>query len=304
MIVSASPSNLLPAKVWHLLGAGSIGTLAAQRLLAAGYQVRSINRQQAELQRTLHWPDGRQHSFSLPAATADEPIHRLLLAVKAGDTRTALEPLLPRLILPRQGTHADILLLQNGMGALHEIALPASLNIFHLVTTDGAWRRDDQVHVVAENHTLMGVEEAISESSPPAWLEQLQPHWPGLQWCEDIELAQWRKLAINAVINPLTALYRCRNGELLDGAERQQHMAELATEVDQVLAARYPDWPMDTLARSCDIAQQTAANTSSMLADVLAERPTELRYINGYLLDQAKRLGLSLPAHQSLTLRL
>jgi 2-dehydropantoate 2-reductase len=81
-------------------------------------------------------------------------------------------------------------------------------------------------------------------------------------------------------------------------------MAALAAEVDQVLSAYYSDWPMDTLARSCDIAEQTAANTSSMLADVLAGRSTELSYINGYLLKQAKRAGLFLPAHQSLTHRL
>lgn len=296
---SASVSSRLPADVWHLLGAGSIGSLAAHRLLQSGYQVRSINRQQTAQQRTLHWPDGRQHTFSLPPATLDEPIDRLLLAVKAGDTRAALQPLVARL-----HPTAVILRLQNGMGSLGGVALPAALQIFHLVTTDGAWRNGEQVHVVAENQTLIGVEESAVELSPPSWFEVLQPHWPSLQWCQDIERAQWRKLAVNAVINPLTALHRCRNGELLDGAERQQQMAALAAEVDQVLSVRYPDWPMDTLARSCEIATQTAANTSSMLADVLAGRTTELRYINGYLLDQAKRIGLLLPAHQSLTHRL
>lgn len=295
--VNASVSSRLPAEVWHLLGAGSMGSLAAHRLLQSGYQVRSINRQQTAQQRTLHWPDGRQHTFSLPAASEDEPINHLLLAVKAGDTRTALTPLITRL-----SPSADILRLQNGMGVLDEIVLPDSVRVFHLVTTDGAWRSAEQVHVVAENNTLLGTEDA--SVAPPSWFKSLQPHWSGLQWCQDIERAQWRKLAVNAVINPLTALYRCCNGELLDGAERQQQMAALAAEVDQVLSAYYPDWPMDTLARSCDIAEQTAANTSSMLADVLAGRSTELSYINGYLLKQAKRAGLFLPSHQSLTHRL
>lgn len=295
---NASVSSRLPADVWHLLGAGSIGSLAAHRLLQSGYQVRSINRQQTAQQRTLRWPDGRQHTFSLPAATLDEPIDRLLLAVKAGDTRAALQPLVARL-----HPTAVILRLQNGMGSLDEVALPAALQIFHLVTTDGAWRNGEQVHVVAESQTLIGAADSTVKRLP-SWFEVLQPHWPSLQWCQDIERAQWRKLAVNAVINPLTALHRCLNGELLDGAERQQQMAALAAEVDQVLSMRYPDWPMDTLARSCDIAAQTAANTSSMLADVLAGRATEWRYINGYLLEQAKRSGLSLPAHQSLTHRL
>ncbi|MDF1630651.1 MAG: 2-dehydropantoate 2-reductase [Alcanivoracaceae bacterium] len=284
----------MPADIWHLIGAGSMGALAASRLLAAGFDVRVISRHGQPLQRRLLAADGSQHAVTLPAA-GDEPIRRLLVAVKAGDTRLALQPLLPRLCLD-----AQILRLQNGMGSLDEVPLPASVRVLHLVTTDGAWRHAEDIHVVAENSTLIG----DGGDTPPDWLAGLLPHWPGLRWCQDIDRAQWQKLAVNAVINPLTALYRCRNGELLDGAECEQKMAELASEVDQLLSACYPDWPMDTLQRSRDIARQTAANTSSMLADVLAGRETELRFINGYLLRQAQRLGLALPAHQSLTCQL
>lgn len=284
----------MPADVWHLIGAGSMGTLAASRLIAAGLDVRVIGRHGQPLQRRLHWPNGTQQLLTLPAA-GDEPILHLLVAVKAGDTRLALQPLLPRL-----APQAEILRLQNGMGSLDDLPLPASLRVLHLVTTDGAWRDAQQIHVVAENRTLIG----DGGNTPPPWLTRLQPHWPGLQWCQDIDRAQWQKLAINAVINPLTALYRCRNGELLDGGEREQQMAALAAEVDQFLSARFANWPGDTLARSREIARQTAANTSSMLADVLAGRETEIRYINGYLLAQARALGLSLPVHESLTCRL
>jgi 2-dehydropantoate 2-reductase len=299
VMASGSPSNRLPADIWHLLGAGSIGTLAASRLLAAGFDVRLIGRHGQSLQRRLHWPDGSQRVLILPEAGA-EPVRHLLLAVKAGDTLLALQPLLSRL-----AAGAEILRLQNGMGSLDEVSLPESVRVLHLVTTDGAWRAGEDIHVVAENATLIGdggMGNAVK--APPHWLSALLPHWPGLQWCQDIERAQWQKLAVNAVINPLTALYRCRNGELLDGGEREQKMAVLAAEVDQLLSVRYPDWPMDTLARSRQIARQTAANTSSMLADVLAGRETELPFINGYLLRQAQRLGLSLPAHQSLTCQL
>lgn len=292
---SESPSRRLPADdVWHLIGAGSIGTLAASRLLVAGFDVRVISRHGQPAQRRLYWPDGRERAVTLSAA-ADEPIRRLLVAVKAGDTRQALQPLLPRLAV-----QAEILRLQNGMGSLHDVALPETVRVLHLVTTDGAWRSAADIHVVAENTTLIG----DGGNAPPDWLTSLLPHWPGLQWCQDIERAQWQKLAVNAVINPLTAVYRCRNGELLDGGEREQRMVVLAAEVDMLLSACYPDWPMDTLQRSRDIARQTAANTSSMLADVLAGRETEIRFINGYLLAEAQRKSLSLPAHEALTCQL
>jgi 2-dehydropantoate 2-reductase len=284
----------LQADLWHLLGAGSLGTLAASRLCAAGISLKVIGRSGTTLQRTLLWPDGQVSHLMLEPA-ADEPIRHLLVAVKAGDTRSALLPLLTRL-------HPDveILLLQNGMGALDTVPLPAGARVFHLVTTDGAFRQQDQVTVVAQNQTLLG----DGSSSPPDWLASLQPHWPGLRWCQDIARVQWQKLAVNAVINPLTALYRCRNGELLDGGERQLYMAQLANEVDRLLAHLYPDWCPDTLERSIVIARQTAANTSSMLADVLAGRRTELAYINGYLLQQARHYHLSLPTHEQLVRRL
>jgi 2-dehydropantoate 2-reductase len=287
-MASASLNNRLPDNLWHLLGAGSMGSLAAWRLQQAGKTVRVIRSAQLSLQRTLHWPDGRQVSLSLPAA-GDEPIARLLVAVKAGATRAAVAPLLSRLV-----ANASVLRLQNGMGSLDGLSLPPSARLCHLVTTDGAWRDGEQIHVVAENQTLIG----DGSAAAPDWLAGLIPHWPGLRWCEDIERAQWSKLAINAVINPLTAGYRCRNGELLDGGEREQQMAALAAEVDAVLARILADWPGDTLARSREVALQTAANTSSMLADVLAARPTEIDFINGYLLGRAGALGMDLPSHR------
>ncbi len=267
-----------------------MGSLAAARLLAAGFMLRLISRNRQSAQRQLHWPDGRTSSILLPADDNDS-IRHLVVAVKAGDTMAAIQPLLSRL-----HPQADILRLQNGMGSLDGLALPGAARCLHLVSTDGAWRNAEQIQVVAQNRTLIG----DGSQRPPLWLTDLQRHWPGLIWTADIERAQWQKLAVNAVINPLTALYRCRNGELLDGGEREQRMQVLAQEADALLVRLYPDWPADTLTRSCEVARQTAANTSSMLADVLAGRPTEIQFINGYLLRRAGPLGMALPAHQAL----
>jgi len=239
-----------------------MGSLAAARLLAAGISLRLISRDHQSACRQLHWPDGQTSVINLVAA-GDEPIRHLLL--------------------------------QNGMGSLDGLSLPATVRCLHMVSTDGAWRDAEHIQVVAQNRTLIG-----DGGEAPAWLANLQPHWPGLIWTVDIERAQWQKLSVNAVINPLTALYRCRNGELLDAGEREQRMKVLAEEADGLLRRLYPDWPADTLARSREVARQTAANTSSMLADVLAGRPTEIQFINGYLLRRAGQSGLTLSAHQAL----
>lgn len=274
---------------WHLLGLGAIGTLAASRLLAAGHNVSVMPHQPASVvSRTLLRPHQPPLTLSLPCA-GDEPVARLLLTVKAADTATALMPWLSHLT-----PGCELVCLQNGMGTLEGIELPTDINVIYASTTDGAWRDGDRIQVVAENDTLMGNDQPRA----PDWFASLVASWPGLHWQADMTRARWRKLAVNAVINPLTARYRCRNGELLDGGERQQHMALLAGEVDALCARLLPGWDCDTLARSQQVAAQTAANTSSMLADVLAGRGTEIDYINGFLLRRAVEAGLDLPTHR------
>lgn len=285
--MKAPPSNTL----WHVLGAGSMGSLAAWSLQQAGYiPVRLDQRHSGTLRRQIRFPDGSHASCTLQA-DSNEPIQRLLLAVKGGDTREALAPLLPRL-----AGNLTLMRLQNGMGTLDNLVLPPATQIIHLVTTDGAWRDGDQIHVVARNSTLAG--DGSAQATPE--FNALIPHWPGLEWRADIEFCQWKKLAINALINPLTALYRCKNGELLDQGPRQAHLAKLARELDHALPHWLPEWPGQSQTMAEDVARQTASNTSSMLADVLAGRRTEIEFITGHLLRRASRAGLVLETHAQL----
>jgi len=271
---------------WHLLGAGNMGTLAASRLLHDGYPVQALHPQARHIDRTLSRNNQPVESLHLPV-DPHGPVQYLLLALKGPQTRPALDALLPRL-----ANDVLILCLQNGMGMLDDVALPGGARILHAITTDGAWRDGNTVHVVAENSTEVG-----GMNSLPEALEPLPACWPGWRWRADIAPAQWRKLAINAVINPLTALYDCRNGDLLDQGPRQAHLARLACEIDAALPHWLEHWPGNTTQLAETVAQQTAGNTSSMRADWLAGRETEIDFINGYLVRCASRHGIELPAH-------
>lgn len=260
-------------KKCYLLGAGSMGTLAAYYLQQAGVEVLAANR--PLLKRRLFWPQGT-HSASLSLGADDnQPIAFLVVATKGPDTATALTPLLPRL-----RAASTIICLQNGMGTLDNIALPQGTTVLYAVTTNAAWREQGQVHIVAENTTLLGGE----LTQAPPWFAKLTAHWPGLSWCDDIVYEQWRKLTVNAVINPLTAIYRCKNGELLTMPKAFEQMQFIAAQCDRIASRMFPHWPNDTLERAIQVANDTAKNTSSMLADVLAGRTTEFEFINGYLI--------------------
>ena len=102
--------------MWHILGAGSLGTLWATRLARAGLPVQLILRDQERLHSyqqvgglTLVEQDHAQQ-YTIPAQIPDtpQPIQRLLLACKAYDAAAAVSQLSPRL-----APGAEILLLQN-----------------------------------------------------------------------------------------------------------------------------------------------------------------------------------------------
>ncbi len=108
----------------------------------------------------------------------------------------------------------------------------------------------------------------------------------------------YRKLLINAVINPLTAIWRIPNGELLASEGRLQLMRELFREATMVYDACGVTYDEDAWDNILEVCRITAGNISSMLADVLASRTTEIRWINGSLVEMAERTGTSVPLHR------
>lgn len=101
-----------------------------------------------------------------------------------------------------------------------------------------------------------------------------------------------KKLIVNAVINPLTAVLNARNGALLENPHYYQIFKSMFTEVSTVLKLQNPSTALDHLENIC---QKTAANRSSMLQDLDGKRPTEVDAILGYVLERADQLGIYVP---------
>lgn len=290
---------------WHILGAGSIGCLWAAHLAKAGHRVTLILRNPERLDTfkkngaVVLESDGKQHLFPVNACLPANcgPISHLLITTKAYDTLPALKP------IAHQLTHdACVVVMQNGMGAQQETATRlAPINVWAASTTDGAWLKEP-FHVVfaGKGETKVG---PLLQTVPslPTIPTELAPSDLTLVADEQIELSLWRKLAINCAINPLTAYYDCRNGELAEDPSKFQHMSRVCAEIDQLcqqLKLQLFDGPAVQQAEA--VARATGANFSSMLQDVRHKRKTELDYITGYLLQQAKQVGLALPENQTL----
>ncbi|HVK99065.1 MAG TPA: 2-dehydropantoate 2-reductase [Dongiaceae bacterium] len=297
----------MPPADWHILGPGAIGSLFAWHLADAGLEVRLLTRPGGENARLITLDDQtgpaptsatRAFHVDLGDSSVHTPIRRLLVTVKAHQTAAALEA-----IRHRVDASTLILFLQNGMGTW-DYATRLFPNSRWLVgtTTEGAWRAADR-HIVhaGRGETWLG-------SLNPAWFEDARKlatslgstrFRPGL----DINIQQrlWRKLAINCAINPLTVLYDCRNGELLEKPSALQQMEVVCNEVECVMSAALgltrPE-PLLPLVRA--VAEKTGANQSSMLQDYRRGLPTEIEFITGYLVAEGKRLGLPTPENAAI----
>jgi 2-dehydropantoate 2-reductase len=118
---------------------------------------------------------------------------------------------------------------------------------------------------------------------------------------EDASGAIWGKLAINAAINPLTALLGVRNGALLESGWARAMMAAAAREVAAVAAAQGIALPFDDPAAEAEtVARRTAANVSSMLGDVRRGVPTEIDAICGAVVRAGETHGAGAPVNRAL----
>lgn len=118
---------------------------------------------------------------------------------------------------------------------------------------------------------------------------------------EDLSGLVWGKLAINAGINPLTALLEIPNGELLERPRARRVMGEAARETAAVAAANGVEFPYSDPALAAEsVAERTSKNESSMLQDVRRGAPTEIDAINGAIVREGRRLGVPTPVNWTL----
>lgn len=120
---------------------------------------------------------------------------------------------------------------------------------------------------------------------------------------KDPEALIWGKLVINAAINPLTALLRVPNGELVSNPSARRMMNLVTIESAEVAGAlginlEYPN----PVAAVEAVARRTASNHSSMYRDVLRGNKTEIDAINGAIVRAGEPAGVSVKYNRLLWL--
>lgn len=294
-----------------IVGQGAIGLLSACQLQHQNMPVQLWCRHSGKL--AVHFTDLQghtaEHRFSTITAadvntskvSANLALTRILIPVKA----YAVLPLLAQL-QPYLSDQAQLIISHNGMPDLtaYQQQLRAEQGLWFLSTNQAALRTANGVqHTGTGLSTLAAINTAAHQqnASQQQALQQLLAMALGpVALTEDILAVLWQKLAINAVINPVTAIRGCRNGDLA-AKELAPLLSDVLQEVCQVAAAEGVDLPFaNSLSRLYQVIEATKANQSSMLQDIQQQRPTEIEAITGYLLRCAARHQLTLPWNKAL----
>jgi len=109
----------------------------------------------------------------------------------------------------------------------------------------------------------------------------------------------WSKLYVNAIINPITALYKVKNGKILEMPELTKLAKQISDEILNILKAEEIDiqlkHPFEKILKICRI---TSDNYSSMLQDVLNHKQTEIEQITGEIIRIAHMAGIEAPINR------
>ncbi|UCD80860.1 MAG: 2-dehydropantoate 2-reductase, partial [Desulfobacterales bacterium] len=228
------------------------------------------------------------------------PAELVIIFVKSTQTKVAVET-----AQTIAGSGGTVMTLQNGMGNADIIA---------------EYIEADRVLAGTTSHgaTMLGAgrirHAGIGATTIGSWADTDQGRQRAKQFADffdaagieteavaDVRSVVWNKLLINIGINAITALSGIKNGQLLDLAITRELSRSAVEEAMAVARAQHAAIKDDAVDVVFKVAQATAANRSSMGQDVDNKRQTEIAAINGFIVREAKRLGLEAPINFALT---
>lgn len=296
-----------------IIGGGAVGLLFYQAL----YRIQTLKNIRLSLY--AYKPISPSFTFTNNAGLSYAyPIHTsqkgdlqqadiVLLCVKSYQVTNVLENIESTL-----NPNATIILCHNGMGSIDEYfdrnnkqnsPKLLSQTILSLLITHGS-KKNSKLHIT---HTGQGIgnlgliKGGYTKQQSNKITTLFNVALPTISWHEDIKEKQWLKLAINSVINPLTALNNMVNGDVLQ-PQYQQQITRLLNEFIAIAHIKGIYFSLPQLLNIItEVANKTSLNRSSMLSDIDNKQQTEIDYINGYLVKIGKLYDIPTPEHDNLT---
>ena len=304
----ASNSQIENGKIlpkWGILGAGAMGWLWTYYLQRAKIGTLLLQRQNTSYRECIIQKDNIFENCRTSAIKSDNPclpaLDALIIAAKAYSVRSALLPLQEVL----SSKQIPIILLQNGLGVFEEVRqLLPEQPILILSTSNGAyWHESAFLKLTGIGSSYFGtLDNSVPDSMKQVLLKQLKATGLPVLFTDNILKQLWEKLMVNCSINSLSALWLCRNGDLLDNRNSKQIWKRIVQEGVEVMRLELHQEvePSEILTFIEQVAYKTSANYSSMCEDRRRNRPNEVDYILGYLVKKAHQHHVAVPTLETL----
>jgi 2-dehydropantoate 2-reductase len=294
-----------------IVGCGAIGKLFGVKLSGGGHEVIFLERD-PEVVEAINLNGIRLTKLNAQDTETDTPIRAqattegtsvntcdlIILAVKGYSTAPATKSV--RHLVSRE---SPILTIQTGLGNIETMAeIINRSDILGGVTYLGATSLSgSKIRHAGIGATLIGE----LEGNPTERLKDVKKAFDAsgiqTQVSDNIVGHIWSKSLVYAAINPLTAILRLKNGQLVQKMESIALAKRLIDEgrlVAQAFGVQLPQ--VDSYDLLLEVCHNTAENLSPMLQDILSNRPTEVEALNGAIHTQGKLRGISTPLHQAI----
>ncbi|MBT9553136.1 MAG: 2-dehydropantoate 2-reductase [Hydrogenophaga sp.] len=282
-----------------VLGAGAVGCFYGGMLARAGHRVTLIGR-------PPHVQAVQAHGLRMQTLTFDEAVplaasteasavagaDLVLFAVKSPDTEAAGAQMREHL-----APGALVLCLQNGVDNAERLraVLPGvsvAAAVVYVATEmagPGHLRHHGRGELVIEpSPTSDAVARALIAAGVPTEVS------------DNVRGALWAKLILNCAYNALSAVGRIPYGELVQRPGVPDVMRDVVAECRAVAAADGVTLPGDVDAAVRRIAETMPSQFSSTAQDLMRGKPSEIDFLNGYVVRRGEALGVPTPANRVL----
>ena len=267
-----------------VIGAGSMGIVLSYFLHKKHDVVLTVKHGERKLYESgLALIDrGMEEKFSVGISERTEESDITVIAVKSYDLESVYRD---------YNLEGNVILIQNGLS--HMRMEKNGVNKIYAVTTWGARKVSKGVaELTGRGYFRLGSHSGRID------INFLRDSGINAEWVEDIDEELYRKAAINAVINPITAIYRVKNGRVANNRDLWAIASNAIGELEELFSKL--GYHLEIEKNVLETCRVTADNTSSMLQDVQQGRRSEIDSITGEIITLGREHGLEMRVNNSL----
>jgi 2-dehydropantoate 2-reductase len=289
-----------------IMGAGAMGSLFGGLLALSGEEVWLVDIREDHIQALVSTgltveEGGKKQRIPVHATKEVASIGKadlILFFVKAYHTEKAVSD---ALVLQKEDT--VFLTLQNGLGNEEAICKRVDPRKVVLgVTNHGAtFLGPGRIRHAGWGKTYIGELDGKVTARVTQLAQVFTQAGIETEVSSNIQSLVWNKLFINVGINPVAALTGLKNGHLLDYPETLRLMEALVSEAVAVARKKGILIEGNPIEKVKAVAEATRENRCSMGQDFDNRRKTEIDAINGAVVREAERLGISVPYNEMIT---